>query len=135
MPSFTLAFRAPPNPVYIATNPTVSIPGERAARIGVLPFKLIDESVRLDRFVVDRVAGQVRKGRSTIGVADRRYIGWCLLCLPGVLVDVLRQSAGAQDNTYQRQRDTPAMLEQPAALAHSSTLNSRNMPASMWNSR
>jgi hypothetical protein len=64
MPSFALGFRAPPDPVDVAANPTVSIPGESAVRIRVLPFKLIDESVRVDRFVVNRVARQVGKGRT-----------------------------------------------------------------------
>ena len=64
------AFTAQPEPVAVATDPALDLPGDAAARVGVLPFQLVHQQESVQRRAVDVAAG---------ALVDRRPIGICLL--------------------------------------------------------
>eukprot|EP00160_Parvularia_atlantis_P006580 Unigene15755_Nuclearia_a/m.46951 Unigene15755_Nuclearia_a/g.46951 ORF Unigene15755_Nuclearia_a/g.46951 Unigene15755_Nuclearia_a/m.46951 type:complete len:370 (-) Unigene15755_Nuclearia_a:455-1564(-) len=68
-------FGADPQTVDIAAYPARSIPGQRAAFIGILVLELIQQEEAVDRTVVHLMPAQRREGRLAVGIGQHRDRG------------------------------------------------------------
>ena len=156
-----LPFGAKPQPVAILTDPAPGIPTEAAQAISGLPLELIEQHEVVHGVVVHRVPRDIREGRRPIGIGERRderrqldgrWAGGRRLvrgvvlggrgrgrrgrCLRrAMLVRSGRRLRLCRQWAAQHQPGHETSKHGPHDCRPSSTRTSRNIPASIWNSR